>query len=150
MAKARYYIDGNTVKKARPHRQQTRHSEYVQRKKRKTQQRTAAALRMDTRYVALFSLACLATLFLCLQYLHMQARIMGHMKAISSMELQLEHARAENDNLENLVNTSVDLEYVKYVALTELGMIPVDPEHLYLFNRTEPEYVRQYEDLPEE
>jgi hypothetical protein len=44
---------------------------------------------------------------------------------------------------------SSDLDYVYKVATEELGMVYANKNQVRLYNKTESEYVRQYEDIPE-
>ena len=43
----------------------------------------------------------------------------------------------------------MDLDYVYKVATEELGMVYANKDQVRLYNKTESEYVRQYEDIPE-
>ena len=50
--------------------------------------------------------------------------------------------------METRINTSLDLDYVYRVATEELGMVYPNKNQVILYNKTESEYVRQYEDIP--
>ena len=71
------------------------------------------------------------------------------MNHIEKLELQLEHTKAENDELQTRIDTYVDLDYVKYVATAEMGMVYANQSQILLYDKTESEYVRQNEDIPE-
>ena len=58
--------------------------------------------------------------------------------------------KGDNDALLTRINTSVDLDYVYKVATEELGMVYANKDQVRLYNKTESEYVRQYEDIPEQ
>ena len=60
----------------------------------------------------------------------------------------LDRIRTENDNFEKSIDTSVDLNYVYSVAVNELGMVHVGQDNIIQYEKTESEYVRQYEDIP--
>ena len=60
-----------------------------------------------------------------------------------------EKLKGDNDALLTRINTSVDLDYVYKVATEELGMVYANKDQVRLYNKTESEYVRQYEDIPE-
>ena len=62
---------------------------------------------------------------------------------------RVEALRAENDALETSINTYVDLDYIYDVATKELGMVYANKDQILLYDKTESEYVRQYEDVPE-
>ena len=62
---------------------------------------------------------------------------------------ELEQLRAENDALETSINTSIDLNKIYEIATKELGMVYAKKDQVLLYDKTESEYVRQYEDIPE-
>ena len=70
------------------------------------------------------------------------------MDNIKSMETRLERLRTENDALEQSIDNSVDLNYVYQVAVNELGMVHAGSDNVILYDKTESEYVRQYENIP--
>ena len=103
---------------------------------------------MDGPYVVALTIAAVATLFLCVNYLHVQASITARMNHIEELELTLEHLKSENDALQTRIDTYVDLDHVYQVATEELGMVYANKDQILLYNKTESEYVRQYEELP--
>ena len=107
------------------------------------------ALRMDLPYVILLTIASICTLYLCVNYLHVQSSITARMHNIESLETQLEQMKAENDALETSINTSIDLNEIYETATKELGMVYANKDQVLLYDKTESEYVRQYEDIPE-
>ncbi len=48
------------------------------------------------------------------------------------------------------INASIDLDHIYKVATEELGMVYANPEQVLLYDKTESEYVRQYEDIPDQ
>lgn len=146
-----YYTDGNTVRKERyttteerpvqDARQEYRHSHRVRRNQDK-------ALYMDGPYVFALTIAAIVTLFLCVNYLQIQASITARMNRIEELELTLEHMKSENDALQTRIDTHIDLDHVYKVATEELGMVYANKDQILLYNKTESEYVRQYEDIP--
>ena len=89
------------------------------------------AMYMDLPYVIMLTLASICTLYLCVNYLHIQS------------------ASTENDALETSINTSIDLNEIYEIATKELGMVYAKKDQVLLYDKTESEYVRQYEDIPE-
>ena len=65
-----------------------------------------------------------------------------------TLEKEIETLKTNNDALETRIETSVDLDYVYQVATEELGMVYANKDQVRLYNKTESEYVRQYEDIP--
>jgi len=107
------------------------------------------ALQMDLPYVIVLTVAAVCALYLCVSYLKLQSSITARLNHIESLEEQIESIKADNDALETRINTSVDLDYVYKVATEELGMVYANKNQVRLYNKTESEYVRQYEDIPE-
>ena len=149
---ARTYVDGNTVRKTERHtyeeapgrsvREQSRHSRRVMRNQ-------AKARYVDGPYVFALTIAAVVPLFLCMNYLKLQSSISSRLRHIEELELKLEHLKSENDALETRIDTFLDLDYVFKVATEELGMVYANKDQILLYDKTESEYVRQYEDIPE-
>lgn len=141
------YVTGTAARKletpVRPiERQEKRHTVTVRRNQEK-------ALPMDLPYVIMLTLAAICTLYLCINYLQLQSAVAARLNHIEALEKSIETLKADNDALETRINTSVDLDYVYQVATEELGMVYANKDQVRLYKRTESEYVRQYEDIPE-
>lgn len=106
------------------------------------------AMYMDLPYVIMLTIAAVFTLYLCINYLHVQSSITARMHNIERLESELERLKAENDALETSINTSVDLNRIYEIATKELGMVYAQKDQVLLYDKTESEYVRQYEDIP--
>ncbi|MDO5417463.1 MAG: cell division protein FtsL [Lachnospiraceae bacterium] len=144
------YIHGNTVRKLRP---EQIPGEVRRRESRRTVDYTVRrnqekALQMDLPFVVMLTIAAICTLYLCVNYLHVQSSITSRIHNIEKYEKELEILKSENDALETSINTYVDLDYVYDVATQELGMVYANKDQVILYNKTESEYVRQYEDIP--
>ena len=156
------YIHGSTVRKLEPVREVPQHVPSKERKQklnsRQKQEIRAShrirrnqekALRMDLPYVFVLSIAAVCALWLCVNYLHIQSSMTGRIHNIQDLEKKLEVLKANNDALETRINTYVDLDYVYKVATEELGMVYANKDQIILYDKSESEYVRQYEDIPE-
>ncbi len=144
------YVDGNTVRKVQRNvyiepqmdaREEYRHRHAVRRNQEK-------ALYMNGRYVVALTIAALITLVLCMNYLHQKASITTRINHIEELESRLENLKSENDALQTRIDTYVDLDHVYKVATEELGMVYANKNQILLYDKTESEYVRQYEDIP--
>ena len=149
-SRERYVVDGNTVRKAAPARRpETRPDNRPDAKRRRQlRRRQERALYMDLPYVVMLTIAAICALALCVNYLHMQSSMTKQMDDIEEMEQKVEALRAENDALETSINTSVDLDHIYKVATEELGMVYANKDQVLLYDKTESEYIRQYEDIP--
>ena len=148
------YVEGNTVRKVervpryeeqeRGHQQKRNvsHTVTVRRNQEK-------ALQMNLFSVLLLTVAVICTLYICVSYLKLQSSVTARLNHIESLEESIEKLKGDNDALLTRINTSVDLDYVYKVATEELGMVYANKDQVRLYNKTESEYVRQYEDIPE-
>ena len=149
------YVEGNTVRKVervpryeeqeRGHQQKRNvsHTVTVRRNQEK-------ALQMNLLSVLLLTVAVICTLYICVSYLKLQSSVTARLNHIESLEESIEKLKGDNDALLTRINTSVDLDYVYKVATEELGMVYANKDQVRLYNKTESEYVRQYEDIPEQ
>ena len=145
MAKAEYVIGTAAVKREPQVRQVTHdrsHTVTVRRNREK-------ALSMNPLFVIALTIAVVFTLYLCIGYLKLQSSLTARLHRIEALEESIEKLKADNDALETKINTSVDLDHVYKVATEELGMVYANKNQVRLYNKTESEYVRQYEDVPE-
>ncbi len=147
------YVDGNTVRRAEPERRTSAPErkktavEHIQRREQLKRNRERA-LYMDLPYLVMLSAAAICALVICVQYLHQQSAMQARLSRIESLEQQLENQRAENDTLETRINTSVNLDYIYKVATEELGMVYANKDQVLMYDKTESEYIRQNEDIP--
>ncbi len=148
---AAHYVDGNTVRKVNRYTTESMPKRDVQEDYRRShvvRRNREKALYMDGPYVFALTIAAVVTLFLCMNYLHIQSSITTRIDHIEELELTLEHLKSENDALQTRIDTYVDLDHVYKVATEELGMVYANKDQILLYNKTESEYVRQYEDIP--
>lgn len=144
--KSAAYVQGNTVRKLNPAQRPVR--EYQPKISHTVRRNQEKALYMDLPYVILLTIAAVFTLYFCVNYIHVQSSITGRITHIENLEKELENLRSENNALETRINTYVDLDHVYQVATQELGMVYANKNQVLLYNKTESEYVRQYEDIP--
>ena len=85
----------------------------------------------------------------CVSYLQLQSSIAARLNHIEALEASIEKKKADNDALETRINTSIDLDNIYKIATEELGMVYANKDQVRMYNKTESEYVRQYEDIPE-
>lgn len=150
------YVSGNTVRiagyrtSAQPQREQERPQQESRRRMvsyavRRNQEK---ALQMNLPYVVVLTIAVMCVLSICVNYLHVQSSISARIYNIELLEKELEQCKAENDALETRIKTDIDLEHIYKVATEELGMVYANKDQVLLYDKTESEYVRQYEDIP--
>ncbi len=103
---------------------------------------------MNLPYLVMFMAAACCMLYICVSYIHIQSDMTARMDSIKNLEQELTTLKTQNNALETKINTYVDLDHVYKVATEELGMVYANKDQVLMYNRTESEYVRQYEDIP--
>lgn len=145
------YVYGTAARNMAAERECTRKQRVVQYRQdmshtvRKNQEK---ALQMNLPYVIMLTLAAVCALYICIGYLHVQSSMTAKIHNIETLEQQLEQLRSENDALQTRINTDMDLDHIYKVATEELGMVYANRNQVLLYDKTESEYVRQYEDIP--
>lgn len=83
-------------------------------------------------------------------YLQQQALATSSQKKIAALEGELAELKKENADDLNRIETSVDLEKIRDIAINELGMVYATQDNVVLYKNTNHNYVSQYEDIPQE
>ena len=153
-----YYVNGTAVRELeaqplrRPERQDRRKIEEEQRKKRRrnaARRNRERALYMSKGYVVFLSVCVVAVAISAVSLIQMQSQVSQRMKNIAAMESQLTDMKADNDARYKEIVTSVDLEYIKDVAINELGMNYATAEQLIYYSVDNKNFMDQYGDIPE-
>ena len=145
----RGYIEGNTVRKIHP----AEHPARRQGQKRQVQRHQAGKERVqyvNIFYTVFLAAAAVMVLWSCVNSLQLQAETTSRVKNIAALETQLENLRKENDDNYTRIMTSVDLDYIKEVAINELGMVYASEDQVILYDGGTRDYVRQNAEIPDE
>lgn len=105
-------------------------------------------LGMDAPYLITLTIALIASFAICCSYIRIQSSISSSLRTIEAQEKTLERLKSENDARQTAINTNIDLDHIYQVATQELGMVYADRRQVIRYQKTESEYVRQYEDIP--
>ena len=142
------YVDGSAVRKLRvkeqPKQRQIREERpSVHRAHRiRTQQ-------MGIGHVVFLAAALGVAMWVCVEYLQLQADNTARVKNLAALESELSQLKDENDDEYNRVTTSVDLEKIRDIAVNELGMVYANEDQVVLYDNEGSDYVKQYADIPE-
>lgn len=146
----RYYVDGNTARKLNtaPVREER------PRKKRKVNKRIARNVRRSRAFSLGYTLALLfatSILFVtCISMLTLDEKVTKQRNDISSLEERINALTDENNETAKQLQSSVNLIKVYDFAVNELGMeYPKNGQVLY-YHATNPDYVKQFKDVPKE
>lgn len=143
------YVEGNTVRKIQPSDRPDRRQKPNHRKRRKPSAKKHIQY-VNVFYTVFLAAAACMVLWSGVNYLQLQAELTGKIKNIASLEMQLENLSKENDDNYTRIMTSVDLDYIKEVAVNELGMVYANEDQVILYDGGTRDYVRQNEEIPEE
>lgn len=152
------YIQGNAVRKAqeapltpvkRQREQRTKEEE-----KRTSRQKAAARnrqreLRMSPGYVLFLAGITVMTVAVCLGYLNLQSDILSKGEEIVTLEKDIASLVAQNDAVEYTISSYIDTDYIIKVATKELGMVKASGAQISFYERSESEYMKQIQDIPE-
>lgn len=151
----RYYTDGTAARKLaeqpeyiRPERTYEEELPHYA-KVRKAQKERGLKLAMNPAFAAFLAVSVITTLAACTLMLSMQAKVTNQNKSIALLQSEIESLTDDNNAYETRINSSVNLEQIRDIALNQLGMVyPVEGQVVY-YNLIEADYVRQFQDVPE-
>jgi len=134
-----YHIDGNTVREvpAAPKKKSVRHLINWDK-----------ARQMDFKYVTFLACLLLISGLILSNYVGLQADITTSVKRIARLERDLNNLRLENEENYSRITNNVDLDFIRRVAIQELGMIYAKEGQIIDFIGNNGDYVRQLNPLP--
>lgn len=112
-----------------------------------TRKNREKATHMNLGYVLFLSAAMAFMVMTLYGYLNLQADIKTCVESISEMESRYNNLKLANDEEYNRINSSIDLEQIKAVAIGELGMVYAREGQIILVEDAETDYVRQTDNL---
>ena len=142
-----YYYNGNTVRKLKPQ-QQRRPQQQIKRVP-QTRSQKRARTSMSKGFLVLFAAAAVACVMICVYYLQLQAKVTAKNAEIKSLRTQVSELKTQNDSIDYELNSQIDVNAICKKAVKKLGMVPVSKHQVAHYNKTENEYVKQVENIPE-
>lgn len=145
------YVEGNTVRKLRvvPDIQREEEQYEVPQRRRQEKRQPKALSGINFASLLVLTVAIIATVYVCVNYLQLQYEVNRTQKRIVSMEKSIAVLSNENDAAYEAINSAVDLDYIYKVAVKELGMVYPNKNEVITYKSGSKGYVRQYEDIPE-
>lgn len=137
-----YYVDGNAVRKV-----DTRPSTVKRKRTVKKAKRVRVPIKFG--YLLVLSISVVAIIASLIMYVSIQADILNSVNTIASMEDELNSLKLANDETYTKILSGVDLEKIKYIAITELGMTYADEGQVETYSSDDSDYCIQYSDIPE-
>jgi cell division protein FtsB len=144
------YVDGNTVRKLSVapdiRREEERYVTPSPRRQEHRQTKTLSSINFASLMV--LSVAIIATVYVCVDYLMLQNQVSQMNKSIIRLEKELTVLTNENDASFEAIDSAVNLDYIYQVAVEELGMVYPNNNEVITYKSSSSNYVRQYEDIP--
>lgn len=148
-----YYIEGNTARKLSTAPQRVNRPERREQKERQVNERvrrnTNRAKAFDLKYTLALVTATVFLFASCISMLSLQADITEQKRQIAILESNLNEMTDTNNETSKRLESSVDLTKVYDVATKELGMVYPKTGQVISYEATNPDYVKQYKDVPE-
>ena len=142
----RSYVHGNTVRVADPVRELQTPPKKISHATRKNRDR---AMYMNFGYVLFLSAALVIAGIVLIGYLKTQAELTVSIKHVASLESELNDIRLSNDEKLERINSSINLEEIKRIAVEELGMSYAKEGQVVKISGEGSDYVRQLKELPD-
>lgn len=149
------YVDGNTVRKLNtmpqrmPAPEETREQERRRRADRQTRANRERAMRMNPAYLLFLTMAVALSVGVCGLYIKVQSEYNSRRNHVAALESQVLDIRTDNDAALNRIETSVNLEELKDIAMNSLGMVYPSQDQIIYFSVDTDDYMNQYRDIPE-
>ena len=106
------------------------------------------AVGMNLASVFMMVLAIGISAFVLIAYLNLQSQVTASINHVSKMESELYTLRQENDEFETRIKGSIDLNQIKRIAITELGMNYAEDGQIVTVEAGSDDYVRKFSDIP--
>lgn len=148
----RYYIEGNTARKLntvpeRIERPKRQHREEHQVNERISRNRNRARA-FDLKYTIALTVATVFLFVSCINMLTIQANITEQRRQIAVLESNLNELTDTNNETSKRLESSVDLPKIYEVATSELGMVYPKIGQIISYEASNPDYVKQFMDIP--
>ncbi len=138
------YVQGSAVRKTDIRKQLEEPKKQLSHTTRKNRER---AHHMNFAYVLFLSAAMAVTGVILIGYIQMESSITKSVKQIAALESQLNNLKTQNDEALGRIESSIDLEEIRRIAITELGMTYAGEGQIVEIPDEGSDYVRQYAEI---
>lgn len=148
------YIQGNAVRKLNPDRdyrnERIKREQEIQKRKMRRAARInqEKALHMNKGYAIFLSTAVVVTCIFSFFYIKLQSDVTQRMNQISRLESKVSALQIDNQETQKRIDTSVDLNHIKDVAVNQLGMVNAQSNQIVYYKVNQNDYMNQYGDIP--
>jgi Tfp pilus assembly protein PilN len=138
------YIHGNTVRVNNPVREVPQVPHVV----RETVKKQKKARHMNLPYVIFLCSAMIVLGITLIGYLQDQSKLTVSRKNVAVLESRLNNLRLENDERLERIETALDMNEIRRIAIEELGMTYAKEGQVVIISDEGSDYVRQFAQLP--
>lgn len=142
------YVAGTAARQAEPAGRPGRELEQPKRQlSHSTRKNRERAKYMNLAYVLFLTAAMAVTGIILVNYIRMESSITQSVEKMAALESQLNNIRTENDETLNRIESSVDLNEIRRIAIAELGMVYAGEGQIVEIPDEGSDYVRKYADI---
>lgn len=145
------YVNGTAVRHAEAGEELERHldqgSGRVSRRELKRKQEMKRLRYRNVAYVLFLTVAFAVTSVMLIGYIRMESSITQSVKQVAALQSQLNNLKTENDEMKNRIDSSINLEEIRRIAITELDMTYAGQGQIVEIPDDGSDYVRQYADI---
>lgn len=142
------YVAGTAARQAEPAGRPGRELKQPKRQlSHSTRKNRDRAKYMNLAYVLFLTAAMAVTGIILVNYIRMESSITQSVEKMADLESQLNNIRTENDETLNRIESSVDLNEIRRIAITELGMVYAGEGQIVEIPDEGSDYVRKYADI---
>lgn len=142
----RYYTEGNTVRKT--YYEAAPVKTPVTEPKKVTERRVQEKSFVSAGYVCTLVVATALVVFMSISFLTLQSKRDANIDKIAALQKQINVLNADNNVKELNIYSNIDYDAL-YNRAIEMGMGNATQEQIVAYDRDTLEYVKQYEDIPE-
>lgn len=148
-----YYVQGSAVRKAEtspnPQREKRRHADEERRYRRHLAEEKERMREFSPVYMAGFAAVVGLSLLLLGNYVKAEASLYMQSREIQNLQSTWDELVISNDAAEARMESSIDLNAIKDAAMNQYGMVYPDASQIREYEKTEGDYIRQYENIPD-
>ncbi len=104
---------------------------------------------MNPAYVLFLAFAMVVSSMILISYIRLQSDITNSISHIAALESELNALKLSNDEEYSRIESSVNLEEIKKIAIEELGMTYAGEGQVVEYSSEGSDYVRQIADIPD-
>lgn len=108
-----------------------------------TRKNREKAHHMSLGYVVFLAAALCACAFILINYIQMQAELTGKITNVATLESELNNLRTANDEEYSRITSNVNLEEIRRIAISELGMVYATEGQIITYSGDSTDYMRR-------